>query len=170
MAFVTPTDVTVGSVLTASKYNQEVVENTIELRATHADARNRLMVNTNTFTLTSYADFPNATDKAALDMTFVKELASTTLLVAVYAQAELGTGAAQNIFAGIRIAGTDYDVARGRFLAATSRFAFSGTRAITGVAAGSLTILPRVKLGAGSSSLSFFPDDYLHYSVMEIRT
>jgi len=27
MAFVTPTDVTVGSVLTASKYNQEVVEN-----------------------------------------------------------------------------------------------------------------------------------------------
>ena len=29
MAFVTPTDVTVGSVLTASKYNQEVVENTI---------------------------------------------------------------------------------------------------------------------------------------------
>jgi hypothetical protein len=28
MAFVTPTDVTVGSVLTASKYNQEVVENT----------------------------------------------------------------------------------------------------------------------------------------------
>lgn len=32
MAFVTPTDVTVGSVLTASKYNQEVVENTVELR------------------------------------------------------------------------------------------------------------------------------------------
>jgi hypothetical protein len=33
MAFVTPTDVTVGSVLTASKYNQEVVENTLDLRA-----------------------------------------------------------------------------------------------------------------------------------------
>ena len=31
MAFVTPTDVTVGSVLTASKYNQEVVENTLVL-------------------------------------------------------------------------------------------------------------------------------------------
>ena len=30
MAFVTPTDVTVGSVLTASKYNQEVVENQIQ--------------------------------------------------------------------------------------------------------------------------------------------
>ena len=29
MAFVTPTNVTVGSVLTASKYNQEVVENTL---------------------------------------------------------------------------------------------------------------------------------------------
>ena len=33
MAFVTPTDVTVGSVLTASKYNQEVVANTTDLRA-----------------------------------------------------------------------------------------------------------------------------------------
>jgi hypothetical protein len=31
MAFVTPTNVTVGSVLTASKYNQEVVDNTIAL-------------------------------------------------------------------------------------------------------------------------------------------
>ena len=33
MAFVTPTNVTVGSVLTASKYNQEVVENTSVLRS-----------------------------------------------------------------------------------------------------------------------------------------
>jgi hypothetical protein len=33
MAFVTPTDVTVGSVLTASKYNQEVVDNTLDLRS-----------------------------------------------------------------------------------------------------------------------------------------
>ena len=31
MAFVTPTNVTVGSVLTASKYNQEVVDNVISL-------------------------------------------------------------------------------------------------------------------------------------------
>jgi hypothetical protein len=34
MAFVTPTDVTVGSVLTASKYNQEVVANVVDLRDT----------------------------------------------------------------------------------------------------------------------------------------
>jgi hypothetical protein len=33
MAFVTPTNVTVGSVLTASKYNQEVVDNVTEIYA-----------------------------------------------------------------------------------------------------------------------------------------
>jgi len=39
MAFVTPTDVTVGSVLTASKYNNEVVANTIALRGDFAAFR-----------------------------------------------------------------------------------------------------------------------------------
>jgi hypothetical protein len=39
MAFVTPTDVTVGSVLTASKYNQEVVENVKAIRGDFATSR-----------------------------------------------------------------------------------------------------------------------------------
>jgi hypothetical protein len=39
MAFVTPTNVTVGSVLTASKYNQEVVENVKAIRGDYAEAK-----------------------------------------------------------------------------------------------------------------------------------
>jgi hypothetical protein len=39
MAFVTPTNVTVGSVLTASKYNQEVVDNVIAIRGDYAQAK-----------------------------------------------------------------------------------------------------------------------------------
>jgi hypothetical protein len=170
MAFVTPTDVATGEVLTASRYNQDVVENTIELRATHADAIRRVMANTNTFTnQTGYADFPNATDKAAMDITFVKDLSGTSLLVAVMAQCSLDSGAAQNIFVGLSIGGTDYDVGQSRFTAGPSRNLIIGTRVITGVNAGSLAVKPRFKTGAASSVNFFPPDDFVTYSVTEIR-
>ena len=170
MAFVTPTNVTVGSVLTASKYNQEVVENTVELRATHADAIRRVLANNNDFNnQTTYADFPNATDKAAMDITFVKDLATTSLLVSVLAQTQLSSGVAQNLFVGLNIGGTDYDVGQSRFTAGAFRTVIIGTRVITGVSAGSKAIKPRFKAGAASAVTFFANDDFVSYSVMEIR-
>jgi hypothetical protein len=54
MAFVTPTDVTVGSVLTASKYNQEAVAN---VNALYVSARRIAIVDrTTTFTVSDTTD------------------------------------------------------------------------------------------------------------------
>ena len=56
MAFVTPTDVTVGSVLTASKYNQEVVENTDVIRAAQINVKSTIKTDTFTMASATFAD------------------------------------------------------------------------------------------------------------------
>lgn len=124
----------------------------------------------NTFTnQTTYADFPNATDAAALQISFVKAFAATRLVLTVHASCQLSAGAAQALVLGLRIATTDYDVARFRFPAATSRNLLTGSREVTGLAAGTYTIKPRF-LAATASGVDFFGsgDDWITYSVTEI--
>jgi hypothetical protein len=53
MAFVTPTDVATGEVLTASRYNQDVVENVIQLK-TQTDDIGAVHVNTTTVSGASF--------------------------------------------------------------------------------------------------------------------
>lgn len=170
MAWVTPSNVATGDVLTAATWNQAVVENTTQLRAVHAGGVRRYMANTNTFTnQTSYADFPNATDKAAMDLTFIKELADSALLVFVNASLSFDSGAGQMMSLGLSIGGSDYDVAQYRFDAAVNRRSFLGLRVITGVAAGSLAVKPRFKASTTSSVNFYANDDYVQFSVIEIR-
>ena len=170
MAYTPPITWVAGQILTAAQLNEQLRDNMTEVRAPHADAIRRVMANLNNFTnQTTYADFPNATDKAAMDITFVKELAATSLLVSVLAQTQLSSGVAQNLFVGLSIGGTDYDVGQSRFIAGASRNLIIGTRVITGVSAGSKAIKPRFKAGTASSVDFFATDDFVSYSVMEIR-
>lgn len=170
MAWTTPkTDFDPGDVLTADEMNA-IGDNLVELRPTHAAAIRRVLANNNDFTnQTTYADFPNATDKTAMDVTFVKDASDTGLLVTVLAQCQLSSGVAQNMFLGLSIGGTDYDVGQGRFIAGASRNFMIGTRMITGINAGSLAIKPRFKAGTASAVTFFASDDFVTYSVTEIR-
>ena len=170
MAWTTPVNVSTGSVLTATDYNQQVLGNLNELRAIHVGGIQRFMANNNTFSnQTTYADFPNATDKAAMDLTFVKSSSDTALLVSIDASLSFDSGAGQLMTLGLSIGGTDYDVARYQFDGAVNRRPFSGQRIITGVAAGSLAVKPRFK-AAGASAVVFYANsDYVHYSLLEVR-
>jgi hypothetical protein len=105
MAFVTPTDVTVGSVLTASKYNQEVVENTKVIR----DSIIRLGFRTNNTTATSATTVGAAADVFATDLTWTADgtsayvvegyipLLDTAAVIGAFAQVFLVNGAGTSI-------------------------------------------------------------------------
>jgi hypothetical protein len=88
MAFVTPTDVTVGSVLTASKYNQEVVENTDVIRAAQVNVASTLKEDTFNTTSTSFVDVtglsvtitPSSSTSKVLVVAVIYTSASTTNL------------------------------------------------------------------------------------------
>jgi hypothetical protein len=169
MAWTTPSTWVAGAILTAAQLNTQLRDNMNELRANHADGIRRIMANQNTFNnQTSYADFPNATDKAAMDLTFVKASSATSLLVAVHASLSFDSGGSQIMSVGLSIGGTDYDVAQFAFPTAVSRQNFSGLRVITGVNAASLAVKPRFKAG-GASAVNFYANaDYVQYSVLEI--
>lgn len=79
MAWVTPTDVSAGSVLTASKWNQDVVENTLQLYGSLRRIAHQTSGSDYTISATSIA---TATD-AFTDITWTAE-AATYLVIATW--------------------------------------------------------------------------------------
>ena len=77
MAFVTPTDVTVGSVLTASKYNQEVVENVIVSPRGYIERATKI----NTQTVTTAADLTD------LSLSSISQVSGRAYLYVVHIEA-----------------------------------------------------------------------------------
>jgi hypothetical protein len=129
----------------------------------------RIMANNNGFTNnTTYADFPNATDKAAMDLTFVKEVSGTALFVQMQGSVSLDSGVAQNMFLGISIGGSDYDVAQ-YYFPTTGRLLIVGSNVLTGISASSLAVKPRFKTGAASASTFAANVDFVSYTIIEVR-
>ncbi|WP_143109826.1 hypothetical protein [Agromyces sp. CF514] len=117
-----------------------------------SDTRNRAVGTTNTFTNpTTPSDFTQTADKDALDMTFVKHSAGTTLRVSMQIPFVFSSGAAQVLSAVINIAGTDYVVAAQVVPTAPFYGTLTAVRDITGVAAGSTAIKPRVQSQSAAS-------------------
>jgi hypothetical protein len=90
MAFVPPTNVTVGSVLTASKYNQEVVENVKDIRAAQINVASTTKTDTFSMSATTYADV------TGLAVTITPSSATSKILVIA------------SVFAGTTIGGTNW--------------------------------------------------------------
>lgn len=135
--------------------------------------RSRLQLSAiNTWTnQTSYADFPNATDKAALDGTFVKIAPGSKLLVTLNAISGMTAGVSQSAYWGINLGGVDYDIARAVHPQATTpktRLLMAGIREIAGLAAGAYAVKPRFKAQT-ASGFDTAPDDMISYSVTEIQ-
>ena len=131
-------------------------------------ARNRVMSATNAFNnQTSYADFPISADKTALDMTFVKKRASSSLLVTIDCQLTFNAGASQIKTIALSIGGTDYAITNTRQGDAVRYMYLSGSRLISGIAAGSLAVKPRFAT-AGASQDFFESGLIFSYSVEEI--
>jgi hypothetical protein len=157
----TPPDFVVGQVLTAA-------EMTEVSRISSGIAVNRVMSVNNTFTnQTTFADVPQAADAAALQISFTKLRADTSLLISISAPVFFTSGSAQNKFWGLSIAGTDYTVAASHFANATSAQTMSGTRVITGLSAGAKTIKPRFATGTASTDI-VVGGCIISYSVIEV--
>jgi len=121
-------------------------------RIPQAKAVHRTLAAANNFSnQTSYVDFPNAADKTALDLTFTKLRSDTKLIVSASMWVDFSSGVSQRMFMGMNIAGTDYDIAIALFPQAVFYGTLFGTRELTGINSGSLSIKPRFKCGAASA-------------------
>lgn len=130
----------------------------------------RPVANAMTFTdQTTYAVMSNATERTAMTAQFTKAAANTKLQVSISATIGMVSGAVQAILLGVRIGGTDYDVARGVGMGANTYTTLAASRPITGLAAGAVTLEPVFK-ASGTSSFSF-SNTYttVSLSVREIR-
>jgi hypothetical protein len=129
---------------------------------------NRLFGAQNQFTNAGgYASFPVSADATALQTSFTKYGAATRLRVRLFATGQFSAGVGQNAFLGLRIGTTDYDIARRFFLEGANRQNFAGEVFLSGIAAGTVNVLPRFRMSA-ASVFTFYADDYLSYSVEEV--
>jgi hypothetical protein len=133
----------------------------------HSNTIYRIISNGTTWTNPNgYADY-NATDKAAMTLSFTKHRADTKLVIEMSGTFQLTSGAQQNLALGISIGGTDYSIAPVNVPAVVARYPASGNREITGLAAGSYTIFPRFNGGGAVIVNTYANDDNLTYSVTE---
>jgi hypothetical protein len=157
----TPPDFVVGQVLTAA-------EMTEVSRISSGVAVSRAMSTNNTFSnQTTFADLPQAADAAALQISFTKLRADTSLLVSLHMPIYFTSGGAQNKFIGLNIAGTDYTISVSHFAPATTAQTISGTRVITGLSAGAKTIKPRFSTATASADV-IESGCIVSYSVIEV--
>lgn len=154
---------------------QKLAEKTaVELDAVdarHVRAVRRVMSGQNTFTGTTWTDLPVTADATATTLSFVKNRADTRLIINFFGSAETYESSNQRYGFGVRVGNTDYELARMLFnnAGAGTRKAVSGVIEVTGLAAGSYSIKPRViKLAGGSGGCTFYADDdFIAYSVEE---
>lgn len=138
----------------------------------HKSGIRRVVANNNTVTNSgaTWTDLSNATDRTALELTFVKEVAASKLVITVDTQLELSSGTAGGLLeVGLSIGGTDYVCAVKYPQSTATRFSFSGVNVVTGVAAGSHLVKPRVRYSTTPSVVSFFATaaDHIMYTVEE---
>lgn len=114
----------------------------------------REVANAMTYTnQTSWAVMSNATERTQMTKTLVKRQASSKLIIAASANVGLASGIAQQAHLGLRIGGVDYGVGRA-ILGGTPYMSIVGVgREITGLAEGSYTIEPIVKMETTSSMI-----------------
>lgn len=145
----------------------------VSVNANHMDGKRREVAANNVFTNTNtvWTDLPQAADKSALDMTFTKRIAGSKLIVHVDTQIQLLSGTAGGIIeVGLSVGGTDYSVALLYAHDTVTRYHFSGATVITGVAAGSVAVKPRVRYNGIATSqvrLESSARDYISYTVHE---
>ena len=128
----------------------------------------RQLAATNNFSnQTTFADMPNAADKTALDLSVVKKQNSSVLLVTMHMPVYFTSGAAQTVYSGLNIGGTDYGIGGIFIQAATSNGTISGSRIISGLNAGTYAVKPRFAAG-GASAFSIAQFAYVTYTVQEL--
>lgn len=116
---------------------------------------------------TTYADMSNAADKTALDLSVIKKQTSSVLLVTMSMPVSFTSGAGQNMYAAINIAGTDYAIAIQNFATSPVRSYISGSRIITGISAATLACKPRFA-AAGASAVTLVSGNIVSYTVQEL--
>jgi hypothetical protein len=125
---------------------------------------------------TTYAVLPNATERAACQMSFTKRRADTKLILDVRGNARaFALGATTTAtMVGLRVNGTDVDMATvSGVIAADTEGAnnagltYAGVRELTGVAAGTFTVEPVYK--AVSSGYEVIMDPSHHYVSFSVR-
>ena len=178
MPWITPGTATAGEVLTAAFWNTNVRDNTSDvderLRASKTKSKQRTVANANSFSNpTTFTVLPNATDKAAADVTFTKALGTASeLIIQVTGSINFTSGATQVMAWGARcvLSGggtTTVTCAEQLFPAAPSRQFFGGAATGTALAAGTYTISP-VFRAAGASALSMdVGSDHVSITVTE---
>jgi hypothetical protein len=117
----------------------------------------------------SYQTIPDATDRTALTTTLVKTSASTVLAVQMDTCLLFASGTTQVLYAGLKINGTNYDVTY-RYTNANAplRLDLHGSRRLTGIAAGTLTIEPVIQSSGASSVQVTAGADLMAYTVREV--
>jgi hypothetical protein len=107
-------------------------------------------------------------DLTGASANFTKWGAATRLKVTISASAELGSGVAQVVYAGLRINNVDYTIAQRRFEQAIYRSNIVGVAFLTGVPAFTGSIQPGFRT-ATASVLNVYPgDDFISWSVEEV--
>ena len=100
---------------------------------------------------------------------FRKVSDATSLRVRIFGSLELVAGVQQNLFLGVRVGSTDYDVAQYNYEEAKpTRRQINGERLLTGIPRGVYTIAPRFRSATASGVRAYPGDDYLSYSVEEV--
>jgi hypothetical protein len=115
---------------------------------------------------TSFIDFPQASDKSALDLTFTKQDSTSIIVLQSFAQYNFTSGATQAIEFGININGTDYAIAR-MIVGSGFNGIVAGCRSVSGIASGALTVKPRLRT-SGASAINLPENSFVSYSVREI--
>lgn len=119
------------------------------ITARHEAGAWRKLASTATFTNPSTNTlFPAGADKTALAGTVSKAVADTGLRCDISFPVKNTSGAEQVVYVGLRIGGADYEVGAALIGTAPSYATLSGSRIITGLGAGSLTIEPFIRAGA----------------------
>lgn len=116
---------------------------------------------------TSATDFPVSADATALLISFTKKIVGSALLIFLSIPMQLGSGSAQNLGAVINVAGTDYPVSLQSFPTAISYGMVSGVVLVSGVAAGSVVVKPRV-ISATGAVVNVNQGTIVSYSVTEV--
>ena len=129
---------------------------------------NRILAANNPYeNVTTFSDMSNAADKTALDLSIVKKETTSVLLVSMQMPVHFTSGGIQNFYSAINIAGTDYAIGTSLISNAVSTGMISGTRIISGIAAGTLACKPRFA-AATASAVQLPSNSIVSYTVQEL--
>jgi hypothetical protein len=128
----------------------------------------RVLAANNSYTnQTTFADMSNGADKTALDLSVVKKQTTSLLLVTINMPLYFTSGSAQLFYAAVNIGGTDYTIGTSYIQSAPMSGMISGSRIISGIAAGTYATKPRFA-AATASAASLIATSIVSYTVQEL--